>query len=113
MPVMEKSYPNTDGKSLSRREGRSRVVVALARATLPGQMVLRLRRAAETMGALVQSPELPAPDRIAALRALVTAQDQLLDLLAIPRRPAASTGKGKATAPTLDVSPIQPPADLD
>ena len=108
---MEKSYPNTDGKSLSRREGRSRVVVSLARATLPGQMVLRLRRAAETMGGLVQDPEVPASDRVAALRALVAAQDQLLDLLSIPRRPAASTGKRPA-APTLDVSPVQVPADL-
>lgn len=111
---MEKSYPNMDGKSLSRREGRSKVVVALARATLPGQMVLRLRRAAETMGNLVEDPTSPAQDRVAALRAMVSAQDQLIDLLGIPRRPAA-TGKGKHSSQILDISPtsqVAVPPDL-
>jgi len=111
MPLMEKSYPNMDGKSLSRRAGRSEVVVSLARATLPGQMVLRLRRTAEDMGEIAQNPEAPAEDRIAAARAMVTLQDQLIDLLGIPRRPAAA-GKGKASAPILDVSPVGPPPDL-
>jgi hypothetical protein len=104
---MEKSYPNTDGRSLSRREGRSQVVITLARATLPGQMVLRLRRVAEDMSNLAQDPHAPAPDRISAAKAMVTVQDQLIDLLGIPRRPAAA-GKGKASAPMLDVSPTAP-----
>ena len=104
---MEKSYPNTDGRSLSRREGRSQVVITLARATLPGQMVLRLRRVAEDMSNLAQDPHAPAPDRISAAKAMVTVQDQLIDLLGIPRRPAAA-GKGKPNAPMLDVSPTAP-----
>jgi hypothetical protein len=107
---MEKSYPNTDGRSLSRREGRSQVVITLARATLPGQMVLRLRRVAEDMSNLAQDPTSPAQDRISAAKAMVTVQDQLIDLLGIPRRPAAA-GKGKLSAPMLDVSPTPP--DLD
>ena len=107
MPIMEKSYPNTDGRSLSRREGRSQVVITLARATLPGQMVLRLRRVAEDMSNLAQDPASPADDRISAAKAMVTVQDQLIDLLGIPRRPAAA-GKGKASAPMLDVSPTAP-----
>lgn len=107
MPLMEKSYPNMDGKSLSRREGRSQVVISLARATLPGQMVLRLRRVAEDMSELAQDPASPAPDRISAAKAMVSVQDQLLDLLAIPKRPAAA-GKGKPSSPMLDVSPTLP-----
>ena len=107
MPIMEKSYPNTDGRSLSRREGRSQVVITLARATLPGQMVLRLRRVAEDMSNLAQDPASPADERISAAKAMVTVQDQLIDLLGIPRRPAAA-GKGKASAPMLDVSPTAP-----
>ena len=107
MPIMEKSYPNTDGRSLSRREGRSQVVITLARATLPGQMVLRLRRVAEDMSNLAQDPASPADERISAAKAMVTVQDQLIDLLGIPRRPAAA-GKGKASAPMLDVSPTSP-----
>ena len=112
MPSLENRVPDLDGKSLTRRAKRSGVVVALARATLPGQMILRLRRVADNLGGIALDASAPAPDRIAAARALVSAQDQLLDLLAIPRRPAASGGK-RPTAPTLDVSPIQPPADLD
>ena len=110
MPIMEKSYPNTDGRSLSRREGRSQVVITLARATLPGQMVLRLRRVAEDMSNLAQDPASPADERISAAKAMVTVQDQLIDLLGIPRRPAAA-GKGKASAPMLDVSPTAPNLD--
>lgn len=109
MPLMEKSYPNMDGKSLSRRAGRSEVVVSLARSTLPGQMVLRLRRTAEDMGQIAQDPAAPADVRISAARAMVTIQDQLIDLLGIPKRPAAY-GKGKPSTLMLDVSP--PPPDL-
>jgi hypothetical protein len=70
-------------------------------------MVLRLRRVAEDMSNLAQDPHAPAPDRISAAKAMVTVQDQLIDLLGIPRRPAAA-GKGKASAPMLDVSPTAP-----
>jgi hypothetical protein len=70
-------------------------------------MVLRLRRVAEDMSNLAQDPASPANDRISAAKAMVTVQDQLIDLLGIPRRPAAA-GKGKASAPMLDVSPTAP-----
>lgn len=104
MPYMEKSYPATDGKSLSRRAARSGVVLSLARASLPGQMVLRLRRTADSLGELCLDPTAPAPDRIAAARAMVSVQDQLIDLLGIPRRPAAGNGKGRSSIP-IDVGP--------
>ena len=67
-------------------------------------MVLRLRRTAEDMGQIAQDPEAPAHDRISAARAMVTLQDQLMDLLAIPRRPAAAAGRGKSSIP-IDISP--------
>lgn len=104
MPYMEKSYPAMDGKSLSKRAARSEVVLSLARASLPGQMVLRLRRSAERMADLVEDTTAPANDRISAAKAMVTLQDQLMDLLAIPRRPAASAGRGKSSIP-IDISP--------
>lgn len=64
------------------------------------------------MADLVEDVTAPAPDRISAARAMVTVQDQLIDLLGIPRRPAAA-GKGKPSAPMLDVSPGSvPPPDL-
>jgi hypothetical protein len=70
-------------------------------------MVLRLRRVAGDLGDLAQDPAAPAQDRISAAKAMVTVQDQLIDLLGIPRRPAAA-GKGKLSAPMLDVSPTAP-----
>jgi hypothetical protein len=111
MPTLENKLPEVNHRTLTRRAARSQAVVGIARATLPGQMVLRLRRSAETMGELVENPAAPAEERISAARAMVTLQDQLIDLLGIPRRPAAA-GKGKPSAPILDVSPAGPPPDL-
>jgi hypothetical protein len=110
MPSLEKATPEVSPKSLSMREARTGTILSVARATLPAQMVLRLRRVAGDLGDLAQDPSAPAPDRISAAKAMVTVQDQLIDLLGIPRRPAAA-GKGKASAPMLDVSPTPP--DLD
>jgi hypothetical protein len=110
MPSLEKSTPEVTPKSLSMREARTGTILSVARATLPAQMVLRLRRMAADLGDLACDGAAPAPDRIAAARAVVSVQDQLIDLLAIPKRPAAA-GKGKASAPMLDVSPTAP--DLD
>ena len=112
MPTLENRLPDLSNRALTRRAARSQAVVSIARATLPGQMVLRLRRSAETMGELVENAAAPAEERIAAARAMVTLQDQLIDLLGIPRRPASAAGKGKPTAPILDVSPSAAPPDL-
>jgi hypothetical protein len=63
------------------------------------------------MADLVEDVTAPASDRVSAAKAMVTVQDQLIDLLGIPRRPAAA-GKGKSSAPILDVSPSAAPPDL-
>jgi len=112
MPTLENKLPEVNHRTLTRRAARSQAVVGIARATLPGQMVLRLRRSAETMGELVENPAAPAEERIAAARAMVTLQDQLIDLLGIPRRPASAAGGKRPTAPILDVSPSAAPPDL-
>lgn len=112
VPTLENKLPEVNHRTLTRRAARSQAVVGIARATLPGQMVLRLRRSAERMADLIEDVTAPAPDRIAAVRAMVTVQDQLIDLLGIPRRPAA-TGSKRPSAPMLDVSPGSvPPPDL-
>jgi hypothetical protein len=96
------------------REARTGTILSVARATLPAQMVLRLRRMAADLGDLACDGAATNPDRIAAARAVVSVQDQLMDLLAIPKRPASAAGKGKPTAPMLDVSPGSPDLpDLD
>lgn len=88
-------------------------VLSVARATMPGQMVLRLRRVAADMGELATDLAAPAQDRIAAARALVSVQGQLLDLIGWTKRPA-NQGSGKRSGHlVLDVSPgFQPPPDL-
>ena len=107
MPSLEKSTPEITPKSLAMREHRTGTILSVARATLPAQMVLRLRRVAGDLGDIAQDTNAPAPDRISAAKAMVSVQDQLLDLLAIPKRPAAA-GKGRLSSPMLDVSPTLP-----
>ena len=111
VPTLENKLPEANHRTLTRRAARSQAVIGIARATLPGQMVLRLRRSAERMADLIEDVSAPASDRISAAKAMVTVQDQLIDLLGIPRRPAAA-GKGKSSAPMLDVSPGPIPPDL-
>ena len=112
MPALENKLPEMDGRSLNRREGRSQAVLSLARAMEPGMMALRLRRCAVDMAELAQDAGSPAPDRIAAAKALVTVQAQLMDLLAMPKRPASAPG-GKRQTPMLDVSPGPSLPDLE
>jgi len=112
MPSLDTATPEVTPKSLRAREGRTGTILAISRATLPAQMVLRLRRMAADLGDLACDGSAPAEDRIAAAKAVVSVQDQLIDLLGIPRRPAATGGKRPA-APMLDVSPgVAAPPDL-
>ena len=111
MPSLDKATPEVTPQSLRARENRTGTVLAVSRATLPAQMVLRLRRMAADLGDIAENPAAPADERISAAKAVVSVQDQLIDLLGIPRRPAAA-GKGKPSAPILDVSPAGPPPDL-
>lgn len=105
MPSLDKATPEVTPQSLRSRENRTGTVLAVSRATLPAQMVLRLRRMAADLGELACDKVAPAEDRIAAAKAVVSVQDQLIDLLGIPRRPAASGNGKRPSAPMLDVSP--------
>ena len=109
---MDKFDGPEDGKSLTRRARRSGVALALARASEPGQMALRLRRSARDMEDLASDPNLPASDRIAATKALVSVQAQMLELIGWTKRPASAAGGKRPTAPILDVSPSAAPPDL-
>ena len=94
------------------REARTGTILSVARATLPAQMVLRLRRMAADLGDLACDGATPTPDRIAAARAVVSVQDQLMDLLSMPKRPASAPG-GKRQVLLVDVSPGSDLPDLD
>lgn len=113
MPSLDTATPEVTPKSLRAREGRTGTILAISRATLPAQMVLRLRRMAADLGDLACDGSAPAENRIAAAKAVVSVQDQLIDLLGIPRRPAAAGNGKRPSAPMLDVSPGSvPPPDL-
>jgi hypothetical protein len=77
----------------------------------PGMMALRLRRCAVDMAELAQDAGSPASDRIAAAKALVAVQAQMMEVIGWTKRPASAPG-GKRQAVLVDVSPSGPP-DLD
>ena len=112
MPRLEKIGPDLKPGALERRGARMGTVLSVARATMPGQMVLRLRRVAADMGELATDSSAPTPDRISAAKALVSVQAQLLDLIGWTKRPASSPGN-KRQAPMLDVSPGPSLPDLN
>ena len=107
MPELESVAPNASPQSLQRREKRNENVLAACRLTMPGRMVLSARRELEIVHQEAAAPGLSPTDRACLVSASIKLRDQLMDLLSLPKRPAAA-GKGKPTAPMLDVSPTAP-----
>jgi hypothetical protein len=54
-------------------------------------MAMACRRELAAMADIVKDTAAPTSDRVAAVGACVKVRDQLLELLAIPRRPAAGS----------------------
>lgn len=79
---------------------------------MPGRMVLSAKRELDTVHAEASAPGLTPSERAALVGSACKLRDQLIDLLGIPRRPAAAGGR-KASVPMLDVSPgVAAPPDL-
>ncbi len=74
-------------------------------------MVLSCKRELDTVHAEAVAPGLDPAHRASLVGAACKLREQLMDLLAMPKRPASTPG-GKRPAPMLDVSPAGPP-DLD
>ncbi len=110
MSELESVAPNASPQSLARRAKRNENVLAACRLTMPGRMVLSARRELEIVHQEAAVPGLSPTDRACLVSTSVKLRDQLMDLLSLPKRPAAA-GKGKPNAPMLDVSPTPP--DLD
>ena len=107
MPELESVAPEASPQSLARRAKRNENVLAACRLTMPGRMVLSARRELEIVHQEAASPGLSPTDRACLVSTSVKLRDQLMDLLSLPKRPAAA-GKGKLSAPMLDVSPTAP-----
>ena len=80
-------------------------------------MAMACRRELAAMADIVQDEESSRADRVAAVGASVKVRDQLLDILAIPRRPAASSKSGRTIegavhdVPEIPELPPQNPAN--
>lgn len=115
MPKAESVAPNFSPQSLARRERRNEGILAAARLTLPGRMVLSCKRELDAVHREAAAPGLDPADRASLVSASVKLRDQLMDLLALPRRPAARE-PGKKAHLVLDVSPgsqVPTPPDLE
>lgn len=113
MPKAESVAPSASPQSLARREARNETILSAARLTLPGRMVLSCKRELDTVHAEAVAPGLDPAHRASLVGASVKLRDQLMDLLAMPKRPASAPG-GKRQALLVDVSPGSPDLpDLD
>lgn len=113
MSELESVAPNASPQSLARRAKRNEAVLSAARLTLPGRMVLSARRELEVVHQEASAPGLDPAHRASLVGASVKLRDQLMDLLAMPKRPASAPG-GKRQALLVDVSPGSPDLpDLD
>ena len=104
MSELESVAPNASPQSLARRDKRSQAILSAARLTLPGRMVLSARRELEVVHQEASVPGLDPAHRASLVGASVKLRDQLMDLLAMPKRPASLPG-GKRQALLVDVSP--------
>ena len=104
MPELESVAPEASPQSLARRDKRNQAILSAARLTLPGRMVLSCKRELDTVHAEAVAPGLDPAHRASLVGASVKLRDQLMDLLAMPKRPASLPG-GKRQALLVDVSP--------
>lgn len=101
------------GKSLVRIGARSAKGLQLLKATEPAKSAFRARRLAARMFDIANDAEVPVADRVAACKAMLAAQDQVLDWLSYPKRPAAgSAGRSAIPIEAIEAILATPPADL-
>lgn len=112
MPRLESVAPNASPQSLARRSGRNETILSAARLTLPGRMVLSAKRELDTVHAEAVAPGLDPAHRASLVGASVKLRDQLMDLLAMAKRPASAPG-GKRSQVLVDVSPGTNLPDLE
>ncbi len=88
--------PSFTPKTLLRRQSRGGKTLTVLAASEPGQSALRARRLAIIFQEVARDTKLPMEERIGAAKTVLAAQAQLLDWLAIPKRPAARGNERQA-----------------
>ena len=117
MPVLERVVPAAERMSMGRREARAARTQKILKATLPARMMLAARREFLAAHRAAIDESQPMSERIAAMTAGVKIRDQLMDLLGVPKRPAAPASKGGPVIPVSGevleaiLSPVPPPPE--
>ena len=88
--------PELERKKLPALGARNAKGLQLLRATEPAKSAFRARRLAARMFEIANDLQQAPADRIGATKAMLACQDQLLEWLAVPKRPAARTGERPA-----------------
>jgi hypothetical protein len=105
MASLEQCVTQEHRNALGVREKRQGNVLKAVRGTQPAQIAMRLRRVAMNMGKLVDNEELPVSERVAAAKAMMEAQAQLLDVIGWPKRPTPAPVKPGRLPPPVDITP--------
>jgi hypothetical protein len=113
MATDQKFTPSFTPKTLLRRQNRGGKTLAVLAASEPGQSALRARRIAILFQEVAKDESRPMEERIGAAKTVLAAQAQMLDWLAIPKRPAAgSAGRNAIPIEAIEAILATPPADL-
>ena len=113
MPV---GSPTFSAKSLSYRQNRAVRVMQIIRISEPSKLALGLKRIARDMIAVATNRNEPMESRVEAGKLALQCADRLLDLIAHPKRPAATSAKGAARidlATILEAHPSEGPCTVD
>ncbi len=87
--MLQSEYTEVGRKSLVRREARDGTRWKVLRSGEGSRAAFRCRDLALVMHKLAKDESAPIPDRVAACKAMLAAQDQLADWLGHPKRPVS------------------------
>ena len=119
MPALDSlgvSRPEFRRISLTRSRNRQDRAIELLRAQTPGKVAMVLRRAIRVAAKVATDPNQPAPIREIELKLIWGSWDRLADILALPKRPAATSAKGAARidlATILEAHPSEEPCTVE
>lgn len=109
MAGIEMTLPALSRNALGSRIKRQTKALGVMKMTEPAQIALRLRRIARELGKAAEDEASPVADRVAAAKAMMDAQAQLLDVIGWPKRPASPALKPGHLPPPVDITPAPDP----
>jgi hypothetical protein len=108
---MLRDTPEVGHKSLIRRQARDGVRWKVLQSGEGSRAAFRAREISLAMHSIAKNPEVPIPDRVAACKAMLAAQEQLMEWIGHPKRPAARSNERQMIpieAIEATITPIPP-----